>query len=293
MKRSTKHEKKPPSASGDEEARTRTKVQAMLDAVERQDLRDKALDSLRTVAWFRALCEMVGVHGFRASDLENHWLRFGAKTEDLSHIDWRPYARGSQRPSEKTLHLVETHYPGLRRIYEQGELDLWAILRGDIDACTAAVNEQVAMHTKEPHLIEFGMSVSAKLEHFKSMLIAPELMTTYDPVGHLLMGRSGKNPVALSYFWACSDDPAMSAKGKMISPGLAVATIALSQLATAYRDSFWIADYLMLGLCRHALKDQFPAIGELLGEFVMALMAWRDTGSLKMPGPSAADEEGR
>lgn len=292
MKRSTKPEKKTVSERMTVVAE-RTAGDHLLSAAERNAKRDEAVDSLRSIAWFRHLCEQAGAQGFRASDLENHWLRFGSeeKTAALHHVDWRPYARGSQKPSEKTLHLVEMHYPGTRKMFEEGELNLWAILRGGISACTVAVDEQISMQMGEARLIDFGMSLATKIEYFKGMLIAPGLMATYDPVGYTFLGRSGKNPVALSYFLAQSDDPATAANGKMISPGLAVATIALSQLATAHKDSFWIADYLMLGLCRHALIEQFPAIGELLSDFVMALLTWRDTSSLKMPGPSSSESE--
>lgn len=295
MKRKTKRDDAPLTEDERQEARERVKRESLLEASERQVLREKALDSLRTIAWFRALCEQVGVHGYRASDLENHWVRFATddKHAGLHHVDWRPYARGSQRPSEKTLHLVEMHYPGTRKMYEVGELNMWAILRGDIAACTAAVNEQIAIYTNDEHMIGLGMSFETKLAHFKRMLIAKDLMTAYDPVGHLLMGRSRINPVVTTYQRAQSADPKLVAIGKMITPGLAVATIALSQLATEYRDSFWEADYLMMGLRRHALEDQFPAIGELLVEFVMVLMTLRDTGSMKTPGPAGPDDEGR
>jgi hypothetical protein len=290
LRRTKKHEEEAPSEQSREEARERTRLEAKLPPEERQALQRSALDSLRTVAWFRALCETVGVHGYRASDLEKHWFRFGSKTDQLDHIDWRPYARGSQHPSEKTLHSVETYYPGLRQIYEKGELNLWLILGGDIQACTQAVNEQIAQHTKDEDLFNFGMSFTTKLEHFKDMLISPQARHFYDPVGHLILGRGGSHPVMASYFWACSDDPEAAAAGKMISPGLAVATIALSQLAYAYRDSFWIADYLMLGLIPDVLKDQFPAIAEPLAEFVEGLLRWRDTAALQFPQPKNADQ---
>ena len=251
----------------------------LLAARDKKKLAQTSLDKVRTIAWFRTVCEQAGALGFTDSDLTN---RFDHTKwpNGLISTDWRRYARGQQKPNVTTLKNVEKAFKGTLKIFEDGPMDMWAILSGDIAACTALINQEVS-RVIEPKLLDYGLAFSKKVKAFEKLLVSPGLMKQYEPFASLTKDDEAVNAVALTYLMMKTrEDVRLPPPAAPMSPSLMLSTIALSQVATHQYECFIEANYLMFGLCSQATYDMFPLYGDLIGEYLYRQFHWRSTSKI-------------
>lgn len=268
-------------------------------------VKDRELQKLRVQTWYRhlleraienevdrrahraALNEYFGVEG----DLPNlnaamqKWLEAQVEknlhrltleeTEVAQRLARSRYDEGKTTPTELTISVFEVLLPGSAAVYDQGpgELPLWRVLDGDLEACRTYVEDMLS--PPPPWWEEcFGEVVQ---EVFDS-LIAPAYRVDMEAIPTLSAPQRDTHPVWLSfinsrYAATLDEDEADKVPEAFTLDDSVLLAIALANLAAARNDGPKLQlEWLLVGLCWGVIAQHMD---EPIQEYVLKSVAKR------------------